>query len=484
MADARDVVLVLDQGSSSSRALAFDRAGRVVAAARRELETLYPRPEHIEHDAAELLAGQLGALDDCLAALPRSRPVAAVGLACQRSSVVCWSAKTGKPLAPVLSWRDGRAGAETAGLRLDPAEVHALTGLYLTPYYSAPKIRWMLARSARLRAARRSGDLRIGPVSSYLIWHLTRGAAFAVDPTMAQRTLLYDIRRREWSQTLLDAFDVPRAALPELRPSAGDWGAAARGGRSLPLRLVLGDQQAAFAAQEKPAPRLNYGTGAFLMVPSGAHAPDVPGILTSVALERAAGDAEYFLEGTMNAAASTYTWLERNFGFLGSPKEVDRMCRLSKHRVWALPALGGLGAPRWDYACPTALVGLSAGTRPADLVRGFTEGIAHMMADIADAIGEAGHALGAVSAAGGLSRIDHLLQTQADLLGVPVARTRDQEMTALGTARLLWRGLGRPMRKKSASARVFKPKLAAGQRRRRRDGWRTFVAAMQSLKDI
>ncbi len=483
---ARDLLLALDQGSSSSRAILFDMSGRVVARAARPLRARRPHPGWVEHDAEELARGMDACLDAVLARLgPRDRVLAA-GMAVQRSTVVFCDRASLRPAAAAPSWMDGRAGAVVEALGARQDEIHSLSGLYATPYYSAPKIRWFLDHHAKVRALAAAGRLLCAPVSTYLAARLTRGEMVAVDPTVAQRTLLLNLDSGDWDERLLSLFGLKRELLPSLTVSGGDWGVIRRKGRVIPLRASLGDQQAAAmglgAAREGDAV-INYGTGAFVLRHIGAAPRSAPGLLLAPAAS-ISGERGYFLEGTVHAAATTFEWLSENLGLLDGPEGLDKAWGASRRRVWLLPALGGLGAPRWDYETKTALYGLDADTRPADLARAAAEGLCQLVADAADAMAAAGAPLTRARTAGGLSRSSRLAQFQADVLGAPLERLADFEATALGAASLAARAAGISDAGKLFGARAekaFSPRLDEAARTRLRAQWSAFVDANRRL---
>ncbi|MFA6029430.1 MAG: FGGY family carbohydrate kinase [Elusimicrobiota bacterium] len=482
-----DHVLALDQGSSSTRVVAFDESGSSTALSQRPLRTLRPAPGFVEHDPEELARGAEEALDTVLTTFPAAAGVAALGLSAQRSTVVFWDARTGKAAGRAPSWQDGRAADMLVPLQDRQRETHERTGLYLTPYYSASKIRWMLDNDPDVRRLAEAGTLRIGPVTSWLLWRLSGGTVFAADPTTAQRTLLLDLRTMDWDPELLKLFGVPREFLPAVRPTTGELCVLERGGRRIPVLAALGDQQAAAVGQGASAEGagvLNYGTGAFFLLHTGAKAHRVPGILTSVALQKKSGAPQFFLEGTVHAAGTAYEWLKRNFGLLSDVREADRLCRESTERIWSLQAIGGLGAPRWDYKTPTVLLGLSARTKPADVVRGATEAIAFLIADCVAAVRAAGLEPRTLNASGGVARNDYLLQFQADILQKPVSRLKEGEATALGAAYLAAEEAGLPWAGKlleSGVDREFKPRMSADDAKRLSQAWTLFVETQQKL---
>ncbi|MDE2312999.1 MAG: glycerol kinase [Elusimicrobia bacterium] len=482
----KPVILALDQGSSSSRALAFDGAGRVAARAQFPLKTARPKPGWVEHDALELAETQERALDKVLSLLPPSREIAGLALACQRSTIVLWDSRTGKPAAPALSWQDGRAADDVSPLRKNAEFWRWKTGLYPTPYYSAPKLRWLLRRNSRVRALAKSGHLLAGPVGSFILWRLSGGAIFAADPTLAQRTLLMNISSLSWDADLLDAFEIPRKILPDILPSAGLWGLIHRRGREIPVLSCLGDQQAAVAGLGGGRPGAwiaNYGTGAFLLRNSGNKPRLIPGLLASIGWTLAGRETFYFEEGTVNAAGAALDWLS-SFGLLRDRADIDRMCNGSKSDVLALPAMGGLGAPRWEPRARAAFVGLDAQTTPSDLVRACVEGIAFLISDIAEVMVKAGPKAPAIRASGGVSRSNYLMQFQADILQTPVQRLSQPDATALGAASL---ALGRhderwSRRLQNAPVeKTFFPRWPASKARSVRARWQSFLSHQLAL---
>ena len=482
----REAVLALDQGSSSSRVLAFDARGGVLACASRPVRTSRPRAGWAEHDLGALARGLESALDEVLERLPRSVSVVGAGLACQRSTLAFWDKATLKPAAPAPSWMDGRAAEVVARLAPLRADAHGRTGLYLTPYYSAPKIRWFLDHEPKVRALAEAGRLAAAPLSSFLVARLTRGAVWDCDPTLAQRTLLMGLDSLSWDDDMLRAFRLTRELLPGIRPTAGDWGEIVRGVRRIPLLACVGDQQAAALGLGASAPGAavaNYGTGAFLLVNTGAQARRIPGLLTTIGWQRGGAAPVFLQEGTVHAAGTSFEWL-RDLGLMKDPARIDEAFRRSTHRVLALPAIGGLGAPRWDYTTKTAWFGMTSKTAPADLVRATAEGLCFLLADIAAAMRGGGVTFASARVAGGLSRSREMMAFQADLLGASLERRRETEATALGAAALAAEAAGRPWSAALTAApveRVFKPRLPEAGRDALRADWTRFVESAASL---
>lgn len=482
----RDLLLALDQGSSSSRAVLFDLKGRIVALAQRPVKTKRPKAGWAEHDPLELARTLEASLDQVLSKLgPRDRVLAA-GLAVQRSTIVFCEKGTFKPAAPAPSWMDGRAAEFVAPLQERQGEVHGLSGLYATPYYSAPKIRWFLDHDPKVRALADAGRLLCAPVSTFLAARLTKGVVVAADPTCAQRTLLMNLDTAAWDPGLLALFGLSAELLPSIRSSAGDWGLIERGGRTIPFLATVGDQQSAAiglgAANEGDAVA-NYGTGAFLLRHTGPRPERAPGLLASAAAT--VGDLRgYYLEGTVHAAGTSFEWLKDNLGLMKDAKAIDEAFKKSKRRVLMLPAIGGLGAPRWDYKTKTAFFGLDSQTTKHDLVRATAEGLCMLLADAAAVMTASGSPVTRARVAGGLSRADAMMSFQADALGATLERRKEVEATALGAAILAAKAAGLPDPEKMADARVektFAPKSDEQTRSRRRAEWTGFVEATQRL---
>ncbi len=482
----RDLLLALDQGSSSSRAVLFDLKGRIVALAQRPVRTKRPKAGWAEHDPLELARTLESALDAVLGKLGPKDRVLAAGLAVQRSTIVFCERGTFKPVAAAPSWMDGRAAEFVAPLQERQGEVHGLSGLYATPYYSAPKIRWFIDHEPKVRALADAGRLLCAPVSTFIAARLTKGAVVAADPTCAQRTLLMNLDTAAWDPGLLALFGLSAEILPLIRSSAGDWGVIERKGRKIPLLATVGDQQSAAiglgAANEGDAVA-NYGTGAFLLRHTGPRPERAPGLLASAAAT--VGHLRgYYLEGTVHAAGTSFEWLKDNLGLMKDAKAIDEAFKRSKRRVLMLPAIGGLGAPRWDYKTKTAFFGLDSQTTQHDLVRATAEGLCMLLADAAAVMTACGSPVTRARVAGGLSRSDAMMSFQSDALGATLERRKEVEATALGAAILAAKAAGLPDPERMADARVektFSPRSDESARARRRSEWAAFVESTQRL---
>ena len=440
-------VVALDQGTSSCRAFAVGLDGTVNAQKSIAFPPHRPQKGFSQYDAQSLLHTQLEVLHTLLDEVGPAH-VAGIGVCSQRSTVVLWDAQTGRAVAPVLTWEDGRASAESARVTLSQAQIHAMTGLFNVPHFSAPKIAWCLHNCPAAAQVAQQGTLRVAPVASYLIWQLTQGAVFATDPTLAQRTLLYNMQTGQWDETLCQAFGVPVHCLPVIKPSAADYGAYLYKGVKIPILACVADQQAAAFYQGLSAGQtaVNYGTGAFVLHHTGAQLTVLPGMLSSVAATTKPGEQPFLLEGPVFAAGSVLQWLQAAKGLSFDVSRVDALCARAQHPVQLLPALGGLGAPYWDYHATPVADQVSAQTTTADWVAGALRAVAGLVADIVYYLRAQGHTgNGPVYASGGLSQSRYLLQHQADLLQTPLVLRSQTESTVLGTAALVLAGQHKQM---------------------------------------
>ena len=476
-------ILAIDQGTTGTTALLLDGRARVVGRGYAEFPQHFPKPGWVEHDGEEIWAATLRAIRGAT----RGRRVDVIGITNQRETTLLWDRRTGRPLARGIVWQDRRTSERCAALRRAGAEpaIARATGLRLDPYFSATKLEWLLdhVKGARGRAAR--GELAFGTVDTWLLWRLTRGAVHATDPTNASRTLLYHIGRHRWDGALLERFGVSPRLLPEVRPSAGDFGVT-RGvpglADGIPIRGVVGDQQGALFGQgcvTAGATKNTYGTGCFLMLHTGAKAVrSRAGLITTVACG-SRGEAAYALEGSVFIAGAAIQWLRDGLGIIGSAAESERLARSVPDAggTWLVPAFAGLGAPYWRPDARGIWCGLTRGATRAHLVRAALESIAHQSCDVFEAMRrESGARVRALRVDGGATRNDFLMQLQADLLGVAIERPAMVESTALGAAYLAGIGAGVWSRREeapSATGRIarFRPRLGAAARRRLRAGW-------------
>ena len=446
-------VLALDQGTTSSRALVFDRQAAIVGRGQQEFPQIYPEPGLVEHDARAIWSSQRTACEQALAAAGAGpSDIAAVGITNQRETTLVWDRSTGEPIHNAIVWQDRRTAGMCDQLRARGVEamIAERTGLRLDPYFSATKLRWLLDNVDGAQRAAEAGKLCFGTVDSWLLWQLTGGLLHATDATNASRTLLYDIHRGSWDEELLELFSVPRAMLPEVRDSAGVLGTVAAGlpATGAPIAGVAGDQQAALFGQlchQPGAAKNTYGTGCFLLRNTGQQAIVSDNQLLTTVAWRLAGVTEYALEGAVFVAGAVVQWLRDELRIVESAAEVDRLAASVPDAggVYLVPAFTGLGAPHWDPYARGAMFGLTRGTGRAQLCRAALESIALQTADLLDCMhGDADLPLTELKVDGGASNSDVLLQIQADLLGAPVVRPKNVETTVLGAAFLAGLGIG------------------------------------------
>ncbi|RTI09851.1 glycerol kinase, partial [Thermus scotoductus] len=442
-------LLALDQGTTSSRAILFSLEGRPVAMAQREFRQLYPRPGWVEHDPLEIWESQLGVAQEALRqAGVEAREVVALGLTNQRETTLVFERGTGRPLYNAIVWQDRRTASLCQELKAQGLEplFRERTGLLLDPYFSGTKLAWLLENVPGLRGKAERGEALFGTVDTWLLYRLTGGKVHATDLSNASRTLLFNLHTLSWDEELLEVFRVPRAMLPEVRPSDGDFGETLPElfGRAIPIRGVLGDQQAALfgqAALERGEGKCTYGTGAFLLLNTGERpVPSPKGLLSTVAWS-VRGKVSYALEGSVFMAGAVVGWLQ-GLGLIRESAVEEALARevADSGGVYLVPAFTGLGAPYWDPYARGAILGLTRGTTKAHLARAALEGVAFQMVDVVRTMEEAGTPLKELRVDGGMVENALFLQIQADLLGVPVLRPKVTETTALGAA--LMAGVG------------------------------------------
>jgi glycerol kinase len=485
-------VLALDQGTTSSRAIVFDREGRAVASAQREFRQIFPRPGWVEHDAREIFATQRQVAREAVetARIPL-KSLMAIGITNQRETTIVWDRQTGEPIHNAIVWQDRRTAELCNSLKRDGVEklVQERTGLVIDPYFSGTKIAWILDNVPGARARAERGELAFGTVDTWLVWHLTGNRAHVTDVSNASRTLLFNIHTNDWDAELLRLLRVPRPLLPDVHPSAHAFGMVPAGllGEPLVIGGIAGDQQAALFGQGCHAAGMaknTYGTGCFLLLHTGGEAVDSQNGLVTTAAAQTSLKKEYALEGSVFIAGAVVQWLRDELRFFESSREIERLAAevLDANGVFIVPAFTGLGAPYWDPKARGTIVGLTRGSSRSHLARAALESIALQSADVLEAMQkDAGKPLTELRVDGGAAANDLLLQFQADILGVPVVRPRILETTALGAAHLagltvdLWKS-----REEIAAQwqveRRFTPAMSAAKREELMLRWRDAVS--------
>ncbi|MBM3397159.1 MAG: glycerol kinase GlpK [Betaproteobacteria bacterium] len=491
-----DHILAIDQGTTSSRAVVLDRAGQVVAMSQRELTQFFPRPGWVEHDPLEIWQSQLAVVREALAkAGLQARQLRAIGITNQRETTVLWDRRTGEPVAPAIVWQDRRTASLCDDLRLagHAPMMAAKTGLVLDAYFSGTKLAWLLNHvpGARQRAER--GELAFGTVDSWLMWQLTGGRLHATEPSNASRTLLFNWQTGTWDPDILALLNIPPAVLPQVLPSCGVLAQTDAHwlGASVPIAGWAGDQQAALFGQACFAPGMaknTYGTGCFMLMNTG----DQPVVsqnqlLGTVAWQgpaRADRCTAYALEGSVFMAGATVQWLRDGLQIIEHAADVEALAASVPDTgdVFLVPAFAGLGTPDWDGQARGTLVGMTRGTGRAHIARAALEAIALQTADVFQAMrADSGLPLTELRVDGGASQNDLLMQIQANVLGVPVIRSRHPETTALGAAYLAGLGVGfwcdaAELSAQWQAGRSFWPQWQDGQLDQHRARWREAVA--------
>ena len=444
-----EYVMSLDQGTTSTRAILFDREARIISSGQREHEQIFPRAGWVEHDPQEIMRNTVWAIRAALDGAPaKSTQVVGIGITNQRETTIVWDRHTGRPVHNAIVWQDTRTQTYVDRLAAagGPGRFREQTGLPLATYFSATKIAWILDNVDGARAAAEAGDLLFGTPDTWLLWNLTgaaKGGVHATDVTNASRTLLMDLRTLQWSEELLDAFDIPPAMLPEIRSSSEVYGTARVPGviDGVPIAGILGDQQAATFGQtafEAGESKNTYGTGNFLIVGTGTeivHSGN--GLLTTLAYRLGDAPARYALEGSIAVTGSLVQWLRDNLGLFTESSQVEKLAASVDDNggVYFVPAFSGLFAPHWRPDARGAIVGLTRFANKGHIARAALESTAYQTRDVLAAVNaDTGVPLAELRVDGGMTRNESLMQFQADILGVPVIRPRIVETTALGAA--------------------------------------------------
>ncbi len=486
-----DYILVLDEGTTSTRAMLFASDGVLVASAQKELTQYYPQSGWVEHDAAEIWDKTLECALEVIPKAGGAAMIAAIGITNQRETVVAWDKVSGDPLTRAIVWQDRRTEPFCAELREagHEAEVQRRTGLLLDPYFSGTKMRWMLDNVPDVRAAADKGTLVFGTVESWLMFKLT-GGAHVSDASNASRTLLLELDGAQFDAGLCELLGVPHAALPQVVDMSGALGETAKGlfGRSIPITGLVGDQQAATIGQACLAPgetKATYGTGAFVLTNQGSTIPRSENRLLGTVLTQIRGKRTYAIEGSVFVAGSLVQWLRDSLGIVDVASQTEELARSIPNSggVTIVPALAGLGAPHWRAEARGVITGLSFASGKAEIARAALEAMAHQTHDLSQAFAADGTAWGTLRIDGGMSANDWMAQDLADMLGLTVERPGFIETTALGAAMLAAVGAGlyadlataaEAMRGKLAR---FEPNMEDGVRQARLERWRKALAA-------
>jgi glycerol kinase len=488
-------ILALDQGTTSSRAILFDHGQRVIGIEQKEFTQFYPQEGWVEHDPMEIYATQYAVMMELLARHGiGAQEIAAIGITNQRETAVLWDRRTGRPIYNAIVWQCRRTADIVDGLvaRGLSGHIRKTCGLVPDAYFSGTKIKWILDHVEGAREKARNGDVLFGTVDTWLIWKLTGGAVHATDYTNASRTMLFDIHKLDWDETLLTALDIPRACLPQVLPSSCVYGTAAIQGTDVPIAAAAGDQQAALFGQccfEKGEAKNTYGTGCFLLMNSGGTAVESKnGLVTTIAAGEGdrdkPGSIRYALEGSVFVGGAVIQWLRDEMRLITESPDAEYYAGkvADTGGVYFVPAFTGLGAPYWDMYARGCIIGLTRGTKRDHLIRAAQESIAYQSRDLVTAMEkDTGHKIGTLRVDGGASRDAFLMQFQADILNTAISRPVIRETTALGAACLAGLAVGFWRDTNEVKAlwqedRLFIPQMDEGRRTTLLEGWHKAVA--------
>jgi glycerol kinase len=485
-----EFILALDQGTTSSRAIVFDRTGSIKAKAQREIAQRYPRPGWVEHDANELWATQAGVAAEAIASAGiRTSELACLGITNQRETTVVWDRGTGEPICPAIVWQDRRTAEYCDQLKERglAGMIRQKTGLVLDAYFSATKLKWMLDNVPGARQKAHAGKLAFGTVDGWLAWRLTAGALHITDASNASRTLLYNIHTQDWDGDLLELFEIPEQVLPRVRNSSEIYGETAPNlfAANIPIAGIAGDQQAALFGQMCLRPGMvkhTYGTGGFMVLNTGDTAIVSRNHLLTTIAWQIGGKAAYALEGSIFIAGAVVQWLRDGLGLIRTSGEIEALARTVPDNggVFFVPAFAGLGAPHWDPFARGTVTGLTGGATAGHLARAALESIAYQTADVLDAMrADSGIAIDELRVDGGATVNDTLMQFQADILGIPLARPKVWETTALGAACLAGLAAGfwkeGELEARWQREKTFQPEMDPARVAELKRGWRKAV---------
>ena len=492
-------ILSIDQGTTSSRAIIFDHAGKMMGVAQEEFNQIFPEPGWVEHDPMEIWDSQLGVIKEALSnGGVKASELAAIGITNQRETAVAWDRNTGEPICNAIVWQDRRTASFCDDLKSKGLEqkIREKTGLVIDAYFSATKWNWILENVPEARDKAERGELALGTIDSWLIWKLTGGKMHVTDVTNASRTMLYNIHSLEWDQELLDLFGIPENVLPEVRSSSEVYGEVSEEffSHPVPIAGIAGDQQAATFGQMCLSPgsvKNTYGTGCFILCNTGEKPVTSENNLITTIAWQIDGKTIYALEGSIFIAGAVVQWLRDGLGLIKSSSQIEKLAESVEDNggVYFVPAFTGLGAPYWDPYARGMIAGLTRGSTSGHIARAALESIAFQVKDVMDAMEEdAGISIGELKVDGGAVVNNLLMQFQADLIGIPVIRPECIETTALGAAYLaglavgFWQGI-EEIEAQWAAERTFECNISKTEQDKLMKGWAKAVGRSQSWTD-
>ncbi|NPT33460.1 glycerol kinase GlpK [Paraburkholderia xenovorans] len=492
-------ILALDQGTTSSRAMLFDRLGNIVSTAQKEFQQIYPRPGWVEHDPQEIWSTQAGVAAEAVTrAGMNGTSIAAIGITNQRETTIVWDRETGHPIYNAIVWQDRRTADFCDQLKEQGLEekVRAKTGLPIDSYFSATKIRWILDNVEGAREKAKQGRLAFGTVDSWLVWNFTKGGLHITDVTNASRTMLFNIHSLKWDDELLEALDIPRSMLPEVRASSETYGPTKTTvfASKIPLAGIAGDQHAALFGQmctESGMVKNTYGTGCFLVMNTGDKPIESKNNLVTTIAWQIGDQINYALEGSIFIGGAVVQWLRDGLGIIKNAAEIETLARSVPHcdGVYLVPAFAGLGAPHWNARARGTLFGVTRGTSSAHIARAALDSIAYQSLDVLKAMeADSDIRIGELRVDGGACANNLLMQFQADILGVDAVRPKVSETTALGAAYLAGLAVGYwkdvdELQSQWKLDRRFTPALPHAEVKACLDGWKRAIRAAKAWAD-
>lgn len=497
----KQYVIALDQGTTSSRAILFDREQNIIAMGQKEFPQHYPKAGYVEHDPMEIYSSQYGVMVEVLAkSNVQPEEIAAIGITNQRETTIVWDKETGRPIYNAIVWQCRRTAPLCEELKRQGLEdyIREHTGLLIDAYFSGTKIKWILDNVPGAREKAEQGQLLFGTIDTWLIWNMTQGRVHVTDYTNASRTMLFNIHKLAWDEHILSMLGIPRSMLPEVKPSStvyGQTNIGGKGGTRIPIAGIAGDQQAALFGHlcvENGMAKNTYGTGCFMLMNTGRTAVSSKnGLITTLACGPR-GEACYALEGSIFVGGSAIQWLRDELKIVNDARDTEYFANKAEtsNDVYVIPAFTGLGAPYWDPYARGAIVGLTRGTNASHIIRATLESIAYQSKDVIEAMqADSGIPLQALRVDGGASANNFLMQFQADILGVDVERPATLEVTALGAAFLAglavgyWSGLD-DVRNRLHIERVFEPSADKEKQVQRYKGWKKAVSRALQWIDV
>jgi glycerol kinase len=495
----KQYIMALDQGTTSSRCIIFDKQGRTKSVAQKEFTQIYPKPGWVEHDPMEIWSSQISVATEAMAKLGiNPQEIASIGITNQRETTIVWNKRTGQPIYNAIVWQCRRTSDMIDELKAKGYEgyIKDRTGLIMDAYFSGTKIKWILDHVPGAREEARAGELLFGTVDTWIIWNLTKGKTFVTDYTNASRTMLFDIKKLTWDERILEELDIPRQMLPKVKPSSCIYGHSDRAlfGEEIPIAGAAGDQQAALFGQccfTKGEVKNTYGTGCFLLMNTGNEAIESKhGLLTTIAASTGT-EVQYALEGSVFVAGAAVQWLRDELQLIRTSAESEKYAMQvpDTNGVYVVPAFAGLGAPYWDQYARGTIVGITRGCNRDHIIRATLEAIAYQTQDVLKAMeGDSGVSLKSLKVDGGACANRFLMQFQADILNTTVHRPECIETTALGAAYLAGLAVGfwkdqEEIQRNWALAETFLPNMTTEKREALINGWNKAVKRSFAWED-